>query len=176
MLVKRIARGLAPLLAALLAACAASAEVVDAGDTGFSVKVVQTGAARAYAAAAAVGKWWDPAHTYSGDAANLSIDARPQGCWCEKLPGGGVRHMTVVFASPGKILRFEGGLGPLQSMGVSGVMTWTFQTAGEATTVELTYVIGGYSRGGFKEISAGVDAVLRGQIERYRRYVDTGKP
>ncbi|MEX0600366.1 MAG: hypothetical protein WD205_06975, partial [Rhodothermales bacterium] len=31
-----------------------------------------------------VGRWWSPSHTYSGDAANLSIDARPGGCFCER--------------------------------------------------------------------------------------------
>ena len=40
-----------------------------------------------------IGSWWDSEHTYSGDAKNLSIDARPGGCFCEKLPnGGGIRR------------------------------------------------------------------------------------
>ncbi len=33
-----------------------------------------------------VGSWWDPAHTISNDAANLSIEEKPMGCFCEKLP------------------------------------------------------------------------------------------
>ncbi len=171
-------------LAAVLfaGAAATSAEVVDVGDNGFAVRqtaTVSADTARAWAALVEVGKWWDPEHTWSGDPANLSIDARPGGCWCEKLPGqgGGVRHMTVAFASPGKLLRFEGGLGPLQSMAVAGVMTWTFTAAAEkGTAVEMTYLVGGYNRGGFKDLAPGVDGVLRGQLERYRRYVDTGKP
>lgn len=166
--------------AGLLAASAASAEVVEAGDSGFTLKetvVVQADAARAYAALVAVGKWWDPAHTYSGDAANLSIDPKPQGCWCEKLPdGGGVRHMDVVLVMPGKMVRFVGGLGPLQGMGVHGSMTWTFKPAEKGTAVEVTYVVGGHAANGFKELAAGVDGVLRGQVERYGRFVDTGKP
>ena len=176
--VQRLAWTLAA--AALLAASAASAEVVEAGDTGFTLKetvVVEADAAKAYAALVAVGKWWDPAHTYSGDASNLSIDARPQGCWCEKLPnGGGVRHMDVVFVMPGKLVRFVGGLGPLQAMGVHGAMTWTFKPAEKGTMVEVTYAVGGHSANGFKEIAAGVDGVLHGQVERYQRFVDTGKP
>lgn len=176
--VRRLAWNLAA--AALLAASAASAEVVEAGDTGFTVKetvVVQADAAKAYAAVLAVGKWWDPAHTYSGDAANLSIDPRPQGCWCEKLPnGGGVRHMEVALMMPGRTLRFVGGLGPLQGMGVQGSLTWTFKPAEKGTTVEVTYAVGGHAANGFKEIAAGVDGVLHGQVERYGRFVDTGKP
>jgi len=30
-----------------------------------------------------VDQWWHPAHTYTGDSGNLSIDARPGGCFCE---------------------------------------------------------------------------------------------
>src|SRR5215475_2054490 len=142
------------------AAAAVSAEVVDVGDNGFAIRetaTVPADPARAWSALVEVGKWWDPAHTYSGDAANLSIDPKPQGCWCEKLPGkGGVEHMTVLFADPGKLLRFSGGLGPLQSMAVAGVMTWTFAPAAGGTAVEVTYSVGGYNRGGFKDLAPGV--------------------
>ena len=84
--------------------------------------------------------------------------------------------MTVLFADPGKLLRLSGGLGPLQSMAVNAVMTWTFQPGDKGTTVEMTYAAGGYDREGFKDLAPGVDAVLRAQIERYQRYVNTGKP
>ena len=165
---------------AMALAAAASAEVVDVGDNGFAVRetaTVSADPARAWAALVDVGKWWDPAHTYSGDATNLTIDPKPQGCWCEKLPGkAGVEHMTVLFADPGKILRFSGGLGPLQTMAVAGVMTWTFSAAGNGTAVEMTYAVGGYNRGGFKDLAPGVDAVLRAQIDRYQRFVNSGKP
>ena len=47
-----------------------------------------------------VGSWWNPSHTFTGDAKNLSIDARPGGCFCEKYPnGGGVEHLRVVHAA-----------------------------------------------------------------------------
>ena len=68
-----------------------------------------------------VGNWWNSDHSFSGNAANMSIDARPGGCFCEKLAnGGGVSHMTVVFASPNTVLRMTGGLGPLQGSGLAG--------------------------------------------------------
>jgi hypothetical protein len=172
----------AVLAAALLLACApAPGEVLDVGDNGFGIRnavTVPVDPARAYLALVdAVGKWWDPAHTFSGDAANLVIEARPQGCWCERLPDqGGVRHMTVVYAEPGKLIRFAGGIGPLQAMAVSGTMTWSFQPAGKGTAVELRYLVGGYNPGGFKDMAPAVDSVLRGQLERFRRYLETGKP
>jgi len=169
------------LAAALMAvAAAASAEVVDVGDNGFAVRDSATVAAdadRAWAALVDVGKWWDPAHTYSGEAANLSLDPKPQGCWCERVAGKpAVVHMTVLFAQPGKLLRLSGGLGPLQAMAVTGTMTWTLAPAGNGTAVELSYVVGGYNRGGFKDLAPGVDAVLRAQFDRYVRFVNTGRP
>jgi hypothetical protein len=170
------------LAAALLAAPApAFGEVLDVGDNGFGIRnivSVPVDPSRAYVALVDdIGKWWDPAHTFSGEAASLSIDARPQGCWCERLPGqGGVRHMTVVYAEPGKLIRFAGGLGPLQALAVAGTMSWTFSPAGKGTTVEMRYVVGGYNPGGFKGLAPVVDSVLRGQIDRYRRYLEAGRP
>ena len=72
---------------------------------GFVVKFdvnVNAPAAKVYdALVGQIGSWWDPQHTYSGDAKNLSIDARPGGCFCEKLPnGGGVEHARVIYVAP----------------------------------------------------------------------------
>ena len=177
-------RALAALLVAALcavsAAPAALAAVADAGENGFTIRIVlrvDVPPEKAYAAAVAVGRWWQSEHTYSGDASNLSLEPRPGGCWCEKLPGGGgVQHMTVVNASPGKGLRLSGGLGPLQSMGVAGAMSFDFAPAEKGTEVRFTYAVGGYAAGGFKAMAAGVDGVLQAQLERYKRYAETGKP
>ncbi len=177
-------RRLLPALLAIVCAPAAfaAAAVVSLADNGFvsrNTVTVPVDPARAYAALVErVAGWWDPAHTFSQDSANLSIEARPQGCFCEKLPGGGfVRHLTVVFAAPGKTLRLEGGLGPFQAMGVAGSMTWTFQPAADGgTAVELTYTVGGYNPAGFRDIAPLADGVLRGHLERYARFLSTGKP
>ncbi len=176
-------RNLAPAIAGLLwisAATVASAAVADAGENGFTLSdtlTLSVPPAKAFAAMVEVGKWWSSEHTYSGDATNLSLEPKANSCWCEKLPGtGGVRHMAVVFVMPGKTIRLEGGLGPLQAMGVAGSMEWKFEPADKGTKVEVRYAVGGYSRGGFKEIASGVDAVLHEQIERYKRYADTAKP
>jgi hypothetical protein len=169
------------LLHAFAAVANASADVLDVADNGFTVRnivTLPTPPEKSYAAVVdGIGKWWDPAHTYSSDASNLSIDAKPQGCFCERISGqSAVRHLTVVLAMPGKLLRLEGGLGPLQAMGVAGSMTWKFQPAEMGTTVEVGYVVGGYSPRGFKEIASAVDSVLRGQLQRYKRYLESGKP
>jgi uncharacterized protein YndB with AHSA1/START domain len=173
-------RAAAVLILLWAGGAAICADVLDTTEDGFTIKTSVTVSAppeRAYAALVDdVGKWWDSAHTYSQDSTNLSIDAKPQGCWCERLARGGVRHMTVVLAWPGKMIRFEGGLGPLQSMGVAGSMTWSFRPAEKGSTVELVYAVGGYSPNGFKEIAPAVDSVLRLALERYKRFVETGNP
>ena len=125
----------------------------------------------------AIGRWWDPAHTFSHDSRNLSLEAKPAGCLCERLPdGGGVEHMLVVYASPGKLLRLTGAIGPLQEAALAGTMTWTLSQAGETTRVELSYAVGGFRVGGFRDLPAVVDGVLRGQLLRLKAFVETGRP
>jgi len=156
-------------------------EVVESTAAGFLVRNTATIAAppaKVYTALTdGIGGWWDPAHTFSHDAHNLSVDARPGGCFCERLPdGGGVQHMTVVYASPGKLLRLTGAIGPLQEAALAGTMTWNLQQTGGGTTVEMTYVVGGFRAGGFRDIPTVVDGVLRGQLARLKALVETGRP
>ena len=124
-----------------------------------------------------VGSWWNPEHTYSHDAKNLSIDPRAGGCFCEKLPnGGGVVHLRVVYIAPGEVLRLSGGLGPLQASGLAGSMTWKLTGGAENTRVELSYSVGGFVQGGFEEIAPAVESMLNDQLNRLKLFVETGKP
>jgi uncharacterized protein YndB with AHSA1/START domain len=161
-------------------ACAATAAVVDVSPTGFVVRheaVVDASPTEVYRALTNVAKWWNPAHSHSKNAANLSIDARPGGCFCEKLPdGGGAEHMRVVIAKPGERLRLIGALGPLQESGLAGSMTWSLAPARNSTKVELVYSVGGYFRGGFDKIAPAVDSVVGEQLARLERSVETGSP
>jgi uncharacterized protein YndB with AHSA1/START domain len=159
---------------------AAHAEVVDSAADGFTVRntaVISAPADRVYRAAVKeVGDWWHPDHTFSGDSANLRIEARAHGCFCEKLEKGGeVRHLTVVAAQPGMMLRMTGGLGPLQGLAVTGTLTLSFAEEEGKTTVELTYTVAGYRPGGMAEWAGAVDDVLREQLERLQRHVETGR-
>ena len=100
-------------------------EVIESTAAGFLVRntaAINAPPAKVYAALTdGVGDWWDPAHTFSHNAHNLSLDAKPGGCFCERLPdGGGVEHMNVVYASPGKLLRLTGAIGPLQEAALAG--------------------------------------------------------
>jgi hypothetical protein len=163
----------------MFAAGPADAAVVDAAAGGFTIRHaidVHAQSSSAYQTLVErVSAWWQSDHTFSGNAANLSIDARPGGCFCETLPGrGGVRHLTVVYADAGKQLRLTGGLGPLQELAVDGSMTWRFTQSGGTTTIEMTYRVAGYAPGGLAAIAPTVDMVLGTQVARLKRLIDLG--
>jgi uncharacterized protein YndB with AHSA1/START domain len=166
-------------LASLTLGISAHAEIVESSSTGFATRndaVINAAPATVYAALTdAIGKWWDPAHTFSHDARNLSLEVKAGGCFCERLPdGGGVEHMRVIYVSPGKLLRLVGAMGPMQE--AAGTMTWTLSQAEKATKVELSYAVGGFRVGGFRDLPAVVDGVMRGHLLRLKAFVETGHP
>lgn len=126
------------------------------------------------------GAWWDAAHTFSGNASNLAFAAAPgadapagvYALW-ERLPGEGnfVRHLSVDFAQRGQRLRLSGGLGPLQPLAVTGSMTFDLEAVAAGTRLTYRYTVTGRQ---LVDWAAPVDRVMRGQIERLRRYVETG--
>jgi uncharacterized protein YndB with AHSA1/START domain len=156
-------------------------EVIESTTAGFLVRhtaTINVPPATVYAALTdSIGAWWDPAHTFSHDAHNLSLDAKPGGCFCERLPeGGGVQHMQVVYASPGKLLRLTGAIGPLQEAALAGTMSWNLQQTGGGTAVDLSYTVGGFRAGGFRDLATVVDGVMRGQLARLKAFVETDHP
>jgi uncharacterized protein YndB with AHSA1/START domain len=173
--------GLAFAGLALLGIGEARCDVLEATPAGFSLKTTVTIAApraRVYdALVQAVGRWWDAEHTYSGDAANLSIDPRPGGCFCEKLAQqGAVQHAMVVLAIPPKTLRLAGAIGPLQESGVAGSLTFDLAEREGATDVTMTYSVGGYRQGGLQTLAPLVDTVLSTQLSRLKNFVEKGSP
>jgi len=169
-------KGLAPLMLVIAGVGPALAEVKSVTSNGFEVASAATISAppdRVYAALGDIGRWWSPSHTFSRDAANLSIELRAGGCFCEKLKNGGsVEHLTVVYAAPGVGLRLRGALGPLQAEGVDGALSWTLKPAPGGTAVALDYVVGGYIRGGIEQWAPRVDRVLDEQLQNLKNYVE----
>lgn len=125
--------------------------------------------------------WWSSDHTFSGDAANMTLDPVAGGCFCEKLPSddagpakpgagaravprGGVEHMRVVFIDRAKALRMTGALGPLQSEAVNATLTVTLKAGDGGTRVIFEYVVGGYMRYPADKIAPAVDAVMGSQL------------
>lgn len=120
-----------------------------------------------------IGKWWDSEHTWSGHAENLIIQPKANGCFCEKLDrGGSVKHMTVVFVEPGKVLRMEGGLGPLQLLAVQGTFTFEIIPTLPTSRVVIIYTVGGYSPTGLGHLAPLVDRMLGDQLRRFKEYAD----
>jgi hypothetical protein len=124
-----------------------------------------------------VGDWWNPAHTFSGDAHYLSIDPKAMGCFCEKLPNlGTARHMEVVMAAPGEKLVMIGALGPLQPLAVTASMTIQLSAGEGGTKLEVIYAVAGYLPAGMNTWAAPVDGVLTEQFTRLKNYIERGDP
>jgi len=159
----------------------AHADVVDSASGGFTIKTainIQAAPGDVYHKLIQnVGDWWNSGHTYSRDSHNLSIEEKAMGCFCEKLPNGGsVRHMQVVFLSPGKTLGLTGALGPLQNIAATGNMQFALSPADGGTKLELTYAVMGYLPAGMNTWAAPVDGVLKEQLTRLKNYVEHGDP
>ena len=168
------------LLCALggLMACNARAEVSEAAADhfliGFSARV-EAPPAKVYAALAEVARWWSAEHTWSGQAANLSLKAEAGGCFCERWAAGSVEHGRVVMALKNELLRLDAALGPLQERALNGVLSFSLQPMDDgATRLDVDYRVNASSGGGLEKIAPAVDNVLATQIDRLLRYIDTG--
>jgi uncharacterized protein YndB with AHSA1/START domain len=172
---------LKPILAGILLAAygmAARAEVVDQQPNGFSLQEHETIAAtpeKIWAELIQPAHWWSSAHTFSGDAKNMTFEARAGGCWCEALKdGGSVLHMTVVQVRPGVLLRLRGALGPFQSTGMDGAMNIVLTPKGKTTDVVIVYNLGGYVLDGYQALPKAGDGVLNLQLFRLKQLIETG--
>ncbi len=157
------------------------AEVATATRAGFQVKhelAVAAPSAKAFATLTEIGRWWNPQHTYSGDAHNLSIELKAGGCFCERLANGGsVRHLEVAYYEPGRVLRMTGALGPLQAHGLAGSLTLTVRDATPGNSVlALSYSVGGFMTDGVDKMARPVDMMLGEQMTRLKSLIETGDP
>lgn len=168
--------------AAILSALStpALAEVKATSDAGFNVihiATVQATPDEIWKRLLAPKDYWNKAHSWSGSSAGFYIDAQANGCFCELFQEtdangkvktvGSVEHMRVIFAQPGRVLRMQGALGPLQSEAVIGTLTVAMEPTKQdgATRVSFSYVVGGYMRYKVSEIAPAVDKVLGEQFK-----------
>jgi Polyketide cyclase / dehydrase and lipid transport len=163
--------------AAVIAGSGATrAEVVGAAANGFEVREtvhVSAAADKAFALLLQPARWWDSDHTFSGAAANLTLEPRAGGCWCESLPdGGSVEHLRVVYVAPGRALRLRGALGPLQPLGVEGALSMTVSPAARGADITFAYAVGGFTKDGLAALAALVDRVLGEQAGRLKHLLD----
>ena len=179
---KRRAAGLvAAALAAVASPLRAETSGVSAG--GFTVTfamVVEGEPDRVWQAFTQLPRWWSPQHTWSGQAGNLSLDAQAGGCWCERWGSGdaaaSVQHGTVLMVMPGRVLRVQGGFGPLQELPVAGVLTFGTARRDGATRLRVTYRVAGAPELALDKLAGPVDEVLGQQVKRLKAYIETGKP
>jgi hypothetical protein len=114
-----------------------------------------------------IDQWWNKDHSWSGDADNLYMEVEQGGCFCERLPDDGrVEHLRIIYFSPGKELRFDGALGPLQTMAVQGRMIWKIEPAEAGSTITFTYKVFGHADGGLTGIAPAVDGMIGEQLTR----------
>jgi len=173
-------RGIALIGLLSLASAPAAAEIVSASPNGFEIRHTVNLVAKpevAFSSFANVGAWWDKAHTYSGDAKNMSLELRPGGCFCEKIPkgGGGIEHMRVSYVEPGKRVVLTGSLGPLLFEAVAGVMDVQIKSSAAGSQLTLNYRAAGFANGGADKMAPLVDQVLAEQMKRFRAFA-TSRP
>jgi uncharacterized protein YndB with AHSA1/START domain len=163
------------LMMALALAGPAHAEVKSATDSGFRLENRITVAAtpeRAWVALGEIGRWWNSAHTYSGDALNMTMPLKVGGCFCEALPGGGVEHGRVIMVWPEqKMVRLQSALGPLQDEGVEAVLTFQVKPAPGGAEIVQTYNVGG-ARPEMVKAAPLIDQVVGEQLGRLKTYLE----
>jgi len=182
MSLRRISVGTGLALGSLaLVSAPAMASVHDSSPDGFAVRhtaLAPAEAADVWETLLDPAEWWDGNHTFSGDAANLSLDARAGGCFCELLPDpasktapprGGVQHMQVAYLEKPRVLRITGALGPLQSEAVVGTMTFMIKPEEAGTRINVEYVVGGYFRIATDKMAPLVDRVVGAQMASLAR-------
>ena len=176
---RTIACTLLALGAGVALAGPAQGEVKAAAPDGFQLAYAERIAAAPAAVYAAIGKierWWSPEHTYSGDAANLSIAMQPGGCYCERWAGGVVEHGRVILLLRDQAVRLDAALGPLQGLAVSAVLTFALKPDEGGTAVAVGYRVNGSSASALDKLAGAVDGVVGTQVQRLKRLVETGKP
>jgi hypothetical protein len=160
---------------ALVMAAPATAEVIAKGESGFASHnevLVAATPGQVWVEMTRPAGWWNAEHSYSGNAANITIDPVAGGCFCEAVPAtagapaGQVEHMRVLYTAPYATLRLSGGLGPLQAEAVTGVLTMTLKPEGAMTRIWWDYVVGGFMRGKMADMAPVVDGVVGEQLLR----------
>ena len=170
---------LKPLLAAaVLALCAtpAAAEVVARTADSFTLRFAEAadiepdeipGTLRG------LSRWWDPAHTYTGSAANLSLDLTPGGCWCERFPDGtDFDHGRTVSVGSDRFV-FDAPFGPMRGKVTSARLTISWPAANDGWTPTWTMVVEGPGIGAMADT---VDAVMGNGYMRWLYYLENALP
>ena len=83
--------------------------------------------------------------------------------------------MVLIMEQEGvRTLRCNTALGPLQELGVSGVLTFTIAPHASGAKINMTYRVAGDAGLGLDQMAPLVDMVLMEQFGRFTRYSSSG--
>lgn len=173
---------LACLLSIVFTPLSAKAEVASASPSAFLITAEAQVAAspeETWRALGRVERWWNSAHTYSGDASRMSLDVRAVGCWCERWSGQSVEHGRVLMVTEHegvRTLRISTALGPLQEMGATGILTFTVAPHASGANITMVYRVAGDPSLALDQVAPAVDAVMMEQFGRLNRLSASGSP
>ncbi len=122
-------------------------------------------------------RWWSSQHTWSNNAANLSLDAQAGGCWCERWgDGASAQHGQVLMVQPGRVIILQARLGPLLDKPVQAVLMLVTSVQDGKTMLRMNYQVAGGADAGLDKLATPVDQVLGLQFQRLKRLAETGQP
>lgn len=163
------------LFTLLLVGTAAHADVTGVSPTGFVSafrKEVQATPSQAFEAIGRLSQWWNPQHSYSGRAASLRFNMKAGDCFCEEWEGSSIEHARVLLVMRNSQVRLEGSLGPLQELGVNGILTLSTGADQGKTFVRMVYRVQGSPEAGLEKLAPIVDRVMGEQFTRWAAHVE----
>lgn len=168
----RISLILATLAVAVVTASPAAAEIISRSENAFTLRFegeTRLGPDGVADAFSQVQQWWDPAHSYTGEAANLSLDLVPGGCWCEAMPDGSrFDHGRVEAVALGEV-RLHAPFGPLRTMATRAELVVTYALVDGVVRPSWTFIVEGRGVGALAE---PVDGVIGGGFARWIAHMD----
>lgn len=159
-----------------LTAAPASAEVVSRSADGFVLRFavgVEAAPEDVVTAVSELPQWWDPAHTYTGDSANLSLAFEEGGCWCETLADGTVFEHALVTGITADRVTMDAALGPLHDRATKAELTFGSGPENRGRLVTIDFVVEGPGLGAMAD---GVNMVMDQAFDRLIHQIEYGEP
>lgn len=157
------------IAASIFGPCAATADVLEASPERYVLRQEATSTMAPdvlWDRLVKPASWWHPDHTYSGDAANLSLDLQAGGQWREDWADGSVVHGRVLLVQNGSVLRLDAPFGPLQDIAVTVVWTITIAPDGDGSRVVFDEIANGTAGANLDALAPAVDFVKTEAIRR----------
>lgn len=152
-------------LFALTIATPATAEVTESSSNGFTIALSepsQRSDAELWQRMQHPENWWSSAHSWSGDAANMSVEMRAGGCWCERVGDGVVVHGRILRIDADRAILLDAPLGPLNDAAVTTRLSWRIDNQ----RVVWRYQVFGALPMPAAQLAPLVEAVLAEQLRR----------